>query len=135
MYENICIPTSFDEDRDIHKAIEVAKKLASPGARITFIHVIEAIPTYVADHIPPAVWEERREAAKEKIADLAEGIENAHGILVDGASGRAITDWARDNGADLIVMASHRPQMSDIFLGSTAAWVVRHADCPVHVIR
>ncbi|MEO0359386.1 MAG: universal stress protein, partial [Pseudomonadota bacterium] len=50
-------------------------------------------------------------------------------------SGRTITDWARDKGADLIVIASHRPTMSDIFLGSTAAWVVRHADCPVHVIR
>ena len=135
MYQNIAIPVSFDENRDVERATEVARKLSSPGARLTFVHVIEDIPAYVAEHIPADVFNERRSKAKKQIADMAEGIENANGIVIDGASGRAVTDWARDNGADLIVIASHRPQMSDIFLGSTAAWVVRHADCPVHVIR
>ncbi len=135
MYENIMIPVSLDEDRDIQQATAVAKKLASPGARITFFHVTEGLPTYVADYIPPDVAENRRETMREKLADLAASVEGAHGIVVDGTSGRTITDWARDKGADLIVIASHRPQISDIFLGSTAAWVVRHADCAVHVIR
>ena len=135
MYQNIMIPVAFDEDRDLARATQVAKALAAPGARITFFHVTESFPTYVADYLPPEAWQERRIAAKARVADLADTVAGAEGIVVDGTSGRTITGWASDNGADLIVIASHRPQMSDIFLGSTAAWVVRHADCCVHVIR
>ncbi|WP_170501927.1 universal stress protein, partial [Ruegeria atlantica] len=38
-------------------------------------------------------------------------------------------------GIDCIVLASHKPGMKDFFLGSTAALVVRHARCSVHVLR
>ncbi|MEO9826899.1 MAG: universal stress protein [Paracoccaceae bacterium] len=135
MYNHIVIPVSFEEGRDVERAIEVAQKLASENARISFIHITESIPNYVADFIPPDAWISRKEEAKKRIDEIAEGVDNAETVIVDGISGRTITDWARDKGADLIVIASHRPVMSDIFLGSTAAWVVRHADCPVHVIR
>jgi nucleotide-binding universal stress UspA family protein len=42
---------------------------------------------------------------------------------------------SRDAGADLIVMASHRPEMKDYLIGANAARVVRHADCSVLVVR
>jgi nucleotide-binding universal stress UspA family protein len=42
---------------------------------------------------------------------------------------------ARDSGADLIVMASHRPEMKDYLIGTNAARVVRHASCSVLVVR
>lgn len=135
MYNNIVIPVSFEEGRDVAKAVGVAKALANDNARITFIHITESVPTYVADFIPPDAWESRKKEAQRRINEYAEGIDNAEALVVDGYSGRTITDWASDHGADLIIIASHKPQMSDIFLGSTAAWVVRHADCPVHVIR
>ena len=38
-------------------------------------------------------------------------------------------------GIDLIVMASHRPDLSDYLLGPNAARVVRHSDCSVMVVR
>ncbi|MBT8411941.1 MAG: universal stress protein, partial [Octadecabacter sp.] len=44
-------------------------------------------------------------------------------------------DFATDNSIDCIIMASHQPGLEDYFLGSTAARVVRHAKCSVHVIR
>ncbi len=135
MYQNILIPVSFDEDRDFDRALKIAQQLAAPGARITVFHVTEAFPTYVADFVPPDAWQDRKEAANRRVNELAEQVTGAQGVVVDGTSGRTITDWARDKGADLIVIASHRPQMSDLLLGSTAAWVVRHADCCVHVIR
>lgn len=37
--------------------------------------------------------------------------------------------------AELIVIASHKPGFSTYLLGSTAAAVVRHAKCPVLVVR
>ena len=36
---------------------------------------------------------------------------------------------------DLIVMASHRPELKDYLIGPNAARVVRHADCSVQVVR
>ncbi len=44
---------------------------------------------------------------------------------------REATDW----GADLIVVGSHRPVMSDYLLGSNAKTIVRHAECSVLVVR
>jgi nucleotide-binding universal stress UspA family protein len=37
--------------------------------------------------------------------------------------------------ADLIVMGSHRPELSDYLLGSNTEKVVRHARCSVMVVR
>ena len=46
-----------------------------------------------------------------------------------------ILEYAKKIEADLIVIASHRPDLLDYFLGSTAARVVRHAECAVLVDR
>ncbi len=61
-----------------------------------------------------------------------EGIEVA---VVSGHAGHTIVDWASHHDIDCIVVASHRPGLQDYFLGSTAARVVRHAPCAVHVHR
>ena len=42
---------------------------------------------------------------------------------------------AKGIDADLIVMASHRPELKDYLLGPNAARVVRHADQSVLVVR
>ncbi|MBT8460515.1 MAG: universal stress protein [Boseongicola sp.] len=135
MYKNIAIPVSFDEERDTAAAISVATSLADEGARITFIHVTETVPTFIADYVPPETIKARTEEVKNRLKDLASKVPNGSGVIVHGSAGRAITNWAGENEADCIVVASHRPVVSDILLGSTAAWVVRHADCAVHVVR
>ena len=47
----------------------------------------------------------------------------------------AILNIARKTGADLIVVAAHRPELKDYLLGPNAARVVRHANCSVLVVR
>ncbi len=66
--------------------------------------------------------------------DLA-GAEDVSIEVIDGHSARSILDYAAGHHVDCIVMASHRPDFSDYLLGSTAARVVRHARCAVHVMR
>ena len=46
-----------------------------------------------------------------------------------------ILDTAKRIGANLIVVQSHRPELTDYLLGPNAAHVVRHADCSVMVVR
>ena len=59
----------------------------------------------------------------------------AHAVVVHGHAGGSIVDYATKHGCDCIVIASHRPGVEDYLLGSTAARVVRHAACSVHVMR
>lgn len=46
-----------------------------------------------------------------------------------------ILETAEKVEADLIIIGSHRPTMSDFLLGPNAARVVRHAECSVLVVR
>ncbi|MCU9836733.1 universal stress protein [Ruegeria sp. WL0004] len=135
MYHNILVPISFDSERDISAPLKLAKMLATPEARITLLHVVEHIPAYAISYMPPDYLAEARKALKGELDKLAADLPNAAGVLIEGHSGRSILDWAETNKPDLIIISSHRPGMQDLLLGSTAAQVVRHAQCAVHVVR
>ncbi|MEL6463781.1 MAG: universal stress protein [Pseudomonadota bacterium] len=135
MYSNILIPVAFGEDRDHAQAEVVAKHLATDGARITLLHVLEQLPNYAAEYVPSDLIIGNRERLATRLQVMAGELPNGQSAVIEGATGRSITDYARDHDVDLIVMPSHQPALSDILLGSTAAWVTRHAPCAVHVIR
>ncbi|WP_420568302.1 universal stress protein [Thalassovita sp.] len=135
MYSNILVPVSFDTERDSKGALEIAQALSAEGATITLIHVMESIPGYAISYMPTEYVSESRIAIEKELADMGANLPNAKAVVIEGHSGRTIVDWAEENGSDCIVIASHRPGMQDLLLGSTAASVVRHAKCAVHVLR
>lgn len=135
MYSNILVPVSFDTERDSKGALEIAQALSAEGATITLIHVMESIPGYAISYMPTEYVSESRIAIEKELAEMGVGLPNAKAVVIEGHSGRTIVDWAEENGSDCIVIASHRPGMQDLLLGSTAASVVRHAKCAVHVLR
>lgn len=135
MYSNILVPVSFDNERDSAGAIDVARSLSAEGATITLIHVMEHIPGYAISYMPTEYLAESRTAIETELAELGGTLPNAQIVVIEGHSGRTILDWADKNAVDCIVIASHRPGMQDLLLGSTAAQVVRHAKCAVHVLR
>jgi nucleotide-binding universal stress UspA family protein len=135
MYDNILVPIALDNDEDrTSQAIKVAKKLASDGARLTLLHVVESIPSYAISYIASDVLAETRKGIVTEMNRLAAEA-GAEAKVVDGHSGRTILDFAEEHSPDLIVIASHRPGMQTLLLGSTATHVVRHAKCSVHVLR
>ncbi len=73
--------------------------------------------------------------AKAMLEERTAAHPDVEGIIVKGHSGRSIIDQATEMGADCIVLGSHKPGLIDYLLGSTAARVVRHAPCAVHVLR
>lgn len=135
MYHNILVPISFDAERDTSGPLKLAKLLATPDAKVTLLHVVEHIPDYAISYMPAEYLTEARRAIQDELNILAAKLPNAKGVVVEGHSGRTILDWAEANKPDLIIMASHRPGMQDLLLGSTATHVVRHASCAVHVVR
>ena len=135
MYKKILVPVLFDEGHDTQASYAAAQALADKDATFTVLHVMETVPNYVMLEIPSEVMEKTREEAQNQLVKSAKGLPNAQPVLIAGSSGRAIVDYANDNNYDCIVIASHKMGFADIFLGSTAAKVVRHAKCSVHVIR
>ena len=135
MYKNILVPISFEEDRDAAGAIKVAETLAGADGKITLVHVMEEIPGYAISYVPDNYLVESRQAIETELRDMAAPLANGASEVVSGHSSRTILDYAEKNGSDCIVIASHRPGMQDLLLGSTAGQGVRHANCAVHVIR
>jgi universal stress protein F len=135
MYHDILVPISFDDERDVSGPLKLAGLLATSDANITLLHVIEHIPNYAVSYMPQNYLHEAHIAIQGKLDEIAATIPNAKGVLIEGHSGRSILDWTDSHSTDLIIIASHRPGMSDLLLGSTAAKVVRHAKCAVHVVR
>lgn len=62
--------------------------------------------------------------------DLLGGIVATHGTIYE-----KIVDAANDLGAELIIMAAHRPSLKDYLLGPNSARVARHASCSVQIVR
>ncbi len=135
MYKNILIPIVFDDRHDTQASFLAARALADDGAAFTVIHVMEIIPPYVAYEVPADLLAETRQGVEKQLKEAARALPGAKHELISGHAGREIVEYARKMGADCIVVASHVPGFEDIFLGSTADRVVRHAPCSVHVLR
>jgi universal stress protein F len=135
MYHKVLVPISFDPDRDITGALKLAKILCTSGGAVTLLHVVEHIPAYAISYMPLDYLAQARVALQTELDNLASTLPQAIGVVIEGHSGRSILEWADTNNPDLIIIASHRPGMQDLLLGSTASQVVRHAACAVHVLR
>lgn len=135
MYQHILIAVALGAEKEPEQSLKVAKLLATKATRVTVLHVKEAIPGYAITYMPADYETGLKEAIRSQLDELAKGFENGHGALVEGHSGRTILEWAEDNAVDCIILNSHQPSFEDYILGSTAARVVRHAKCSVHVIR
>ena len=135
MYKNILIPVLFDDGHDTAASFKAARALADKDTKFTALHVMEDIPNYARLEILSSAIEESRRQIAENLAKTAMAIPNAMPVLINGHSGRSIVEYANKADNDCIVMASHQLGLADIVLGSTAAKVVRHAKCSVHIIR
>ena len=135
MYKNILVPVALDHERDTDAALAIAKHLCSKGGKITALYVMEDLPGYVSHHLMPDQLQMRRDDAERLLREQVGDDDTVSPVVITGHAGRSIVDFADDNAKDCIVMASHRPGLQDYLLGSTAARVVRHANCAVHVIR
>ncbi|WP_253276873.1 universal stress protein [Ruegeria sp. 6PALISEP08] len=128
-------PVSLVADRDVVQSISVRRALAQPSGTLTLLHVVEHLPQYTSDLLPENHLEVAKAAITEKLKPLIGYVNDARIDVVEGHAGRGILDYPDAHDFDCIVIASFRPGLQDYSLGSTAARVVRHADCSVHVVR
>ena len=141
MTKHVLLAVDPDENATWQKALPEA--VAQARLHGATLHVMTVVPTFgssiVANYFP-------KDFEKKAIAD-AEGQLKAlitdqipadlpHQLIVaHGRVHQEICRVAEGIGADLIVMASHKPDWSDSLLAPNAAQVLQHAPVSVLVVR
>ncbi|AKO96005.1 MULTISPECIES: universal stress protein [Marinovum] len=134
MYNKILVAMALDHGIS-PQMLEIAQALCNPGAEIVALHVFEAPPSSVSAYLGDDAVRDGFDRARQLMAEKTAHIEGITARIVRGHTYRTLIDYSADHGVDCIVIGSHQPDFSDYLLGSTAARVVRHAPCAVHVFR
>lgn len=136
MYKTILIPIDLAHPEKGEPMIEVAKNMGNKDTRFVLVNVVEEMPGYVSAELPEELFENAYKYAGKKLKSIAEkaGIKSDNEVHTGNAHS-TILSVAKEQKVDLIIVGSHKPGLQDYFLGSTAARVVRHADCTVLVMR
>jgi universal stress protein F len=140
MYKNILVPVDPAHGEVADRIVAIAKKLLDDDGRITLLSVIEPLPSYISGYIREQSFQERLEENRNAALAELRAVMDRVGvpgevILEEGSPSPEILRVAKEIKADAIVLGSHRPDIRDYLIGSTAARVVRHAACTVIVER
>jgi nucleotide-binding universal stress UspA family protein len=142
-------PTTILLATDGSEEAQLASTTAADLAEITDseLHVLTVGPDYPLYELPehPAEYEdvlrENRRQAQEVLEQQAKRIEES-GVtvkkthLLEGRADKEIVELAEEIGAGLIVMGSRgHGRLRRALMGSVSDAVVRHAHCPVTIVR
>ena len=144
MYKHILLPTDGSElsKAAMKHGIELAKAI---GAKVTALVVSTPLTSLVVE--PSRVsgaLEQYKVLVAEQTAKYLDNVQtNAHEAGVDCATlciehdkpYQAIVDTAKNNGCDLVVMASHGLRGVSAILGSETLKVLTHTSVPILVYR
>ena len=139
--KRVLVPVDFSEPS--RSALRYALSLSKPfKAEIHLLHVVQALvfpPDVEVVETATVAARLNEEAAKRLSAWALEAAEEGVVVVKDlriGGPYNEIVDAATETKADLIVMGTQgRSGLGRLFIGSTAERVVRHAPCPVLVVR
>lgn len=142
---SILLPTDFSACA-AHARSYAASFARSTGARVVCLHVVEPVVpavgyTGLAEPLPVAdMADELQDSAARELPKLAACEEFAglevEEVIAHGEAAAEIVRIAKERGVGLIVIASHgRTGLKRMLFGSTAESVVRHAPCPVLVVK
>ena len=136
MYKRIVVAVDISHGELGQMLLDKAAQLLDDGGDVRLLYVLDEVPSYIAAELPQDLSERRNAEARVELKAMAQGASVPVQVEVrSGAASGQILQCAEDTGADLIMIASHRPGLSDYFIGSTAARVVRHAQCSVLITR
>lgn len=140
MFKSILVPIDTEHKSSWEFAIPEALELAKAGqAKVAAMTVVRDVKAMMQAVRLPYQLQQMIDSARRAL-DAIVGEFHGTGTEIEqevrwGSIGREILTAAEDRKADLIVMASHRPEMVDYLIGPNAAHVAHHARCSVLVLR
>ena len=140
MYKRIVLAVDLADPAPTPMGLAQAVELAAASAGLLrLVNIQPLLPATFMEYVPAdfdAEQEERASAALQEIVAKVRCRRSACPRTVRiGGIYHEILGEAAEWGADLIVVGSHRPVVTDYLLGSNAKTIVRHALCSVLVVR
>ena len=139
--KKILAPLDFSKSSE--KALRYASALATQfQATLILVHVVEF--SFVGSEFGAVelsqIEADMRENARKQLKALEQKFVDSRletkTIIASGRPSIEIIETAKDEAADLIIIATHgHSSLAHVILGSTVERVVRHASCPVLVVR
>ncbi|MEW6429543.1 MAG: universal stress protein [Thermodesulfobacteriota bacterium] len=136
-FANILVATDGSEaSRDaVELAIDIARER---GGRLKVVSVVYSNDEFLAlapEMVDELIGKARAIAEEVAAAAAARGVAS-EAVVREGEPYRAITDLAREMGADLLVMGSHgRKGLNRLLMGSVTGRAIGYASCPVLVVH
>ncbi len=140
MFKNILLGVDGSEHA-LHAAKTAADLARSMNSKILRVVVaFEAVPPYLGEpNLQTAISARMKEAESildEALKAVGEIPGEIHTEILEGPPAEAILDVADTRKSDLIVMGSRGlGRLAGALLGSQSQKVVRHASCPVLIVR
>jgi len=138
--KKILVPVDFSECS--LKALQYAVAFARQfGAELSLLHVVEAyLPVPEMGAVDVAlIQSQMREAAEKELEKLRQSLDaevSPKAVLRLGNPYLETIRAAKELDTDVIILSTHgRTGLAHVFMGSIAENVVRHAPCPVLVVR
>jgi nucleotide-binding universal stress UspA family protein len=140
MYKRIILAVDLADATEAPKGLAEALELAKAwGGSLRLVNVQPVVPATFMEYVPADFDAEQTKRATESLGEMVARIDlPADRKSIAARAGgiyHELLEEATEWDADLIVVASHRPVMSDYLLGSNAKTIVRHAQCSVLVVR
>ncbi|HEU5084718.1 MAG TPA: universal stress protein [Acidimicrobiales bacterium] len=143
---------AVDEDRESEDAIHFAEKLLPGDSRVVVLNVARSTITPYgtigglgATYAGSPVLSAEADLRAQELADMeaervveraAQELHADERRVEHGDVGPTICQVAEDEQVDLVVLGTHdRSRWSRLWFGSVSDHVVRHAPCPVLVVR
>lgn len=142
-FKNILCPIDFSENSS--KIIELAIQLSEQEGHITlFHHSVLIVPTPGPDNpVNFEIDQELRDMAKKQLSDMASELKKKyptrvftiHHSFIKSMTDE-INDIVEEKDIDVIVMGTHgRTGLKRLLMGSIAEDILRHAHCPVFLMK
>ena len=127
-------------DTRVDDLLRVGADIANPHrSQVHLLNVAPAAPAVVSRLLPENYEKMASGEIENDLAALAATVDLAEGAAASsvrfGDIYQEILAHADNIGADLIVVASHKPDIGDYLLATTASRIVRHASCSALVVR
>jgi nucleotide-binding universal stress UspA family protein len=140
MYKNILLPIDLAHESSWSKALPVARMLCNSfGAKLHVMTVAQDIRNQmIAQYFPDDFEEKLSREAAEKLSELVASELPDMDVVEHVSAGqvyREIARLAEIEKCDLIIMASHRPELVDMLIGPNADHVARNTAASVMIVR
>ena len=140
-YNHVLVATDmhFDDFPVVRKGVVLMKRNAS---HLTIVTVVPNVPYYMASGLSSVsdIGQQLENDSAERLNDIKKKVKVNAGcdveyVVLHGSPKHEIVRYAKEVGADAIVIGSHGQSGVQRLLGSTVTGVLHRAPCDVMVVR